>query len=351
MADKYNQSHTAFDNSPGRFRSVENEGRFSGASGLLFEQAMAQTRMAICLTDPNQEDDPIVFCNRAFRELTGYDEEEILGHNCRFLQGVDTDRQTVNKLRDAVEARAVAVVEILNYKKDGTPFWNALHIGPIYDDKNELKYLFGSQWDVTDVNAARADEQHARMMARELSHRIKNMFSVISAIVNMAGRERQQPAMADWITSRIQALGRAYESTLDEAKSGSTDIGHMTKAVLGPYDGGGKKISYHGDRIRLDTNIVSMLGLTLHELATNAIKYGALGAEHGEVAISWIRDGDDMLLDWKETGGPPVDQPPQDQGTGVAIVTRLLAAAEGTIEHSWKPMGLEVRIRVPIDAD
>ena len=84
MAEKYDQSLNAFDDSPGRFRSVQNEERFSGASGLLFEQAMAQTRMAICLTDPNQEDDPIVFCNRAVRELTGYDEDEIVGHNCRW---------------------------------------------------------------------------------------------------------------------------------------------------------------------------------------------------------------------------------------------------------------------------
>ena len=349
MAEKYDQSMEAFDDSPGRFRSVQNTERFSGASGLLFEQAMAQTRMAICLTDPNQEDDPIVFCNRAFRELTGYDEDEIVGHNCRFLQGPDSDPETVARLRKAVENREVTVVELLNYRKDGTAFWNALHVGPIYDDDDNLKYLFGSQWDVTDVHAARADERHAKMMARELSHRVKNMFSVISAIVNMAGRDRGQEEMADWITSRIQALGRAYETTLDEASSGSIGVGQMMRAVLGPYDGGGENISYQGEPVKLDTNIVSMLGLTLHELATNAIKYGALSTDHGKVTIEWEAENGELAIDWRENGGPAVTEPPEGKGSGSNIVRRLLAAAEGTIRYDWRPQGLHVCVRVPLD--
>lgn len=349
MADKYDQSLTAFDESPGKFRSTQNEGRFSGASGLLFEQAMAQTRMAICLTDPNQDDDPIVFCNRAFRELTGYEEDEIVGRNCRFLQGKDTDQATVSRLREAVEGRKVVVVELLNYRKDGTAFWNALHVGPIYDDDDNLKYLFGSQWDVTDVHAARADEQHAKMMARELSHRVKNMFSVISAIVNMAGRDRKQEEMADWITSRIQALGRAYETTLDEASSGKINVGQMMRSVLSPYDGGGKRISYTGEPVRLDTNIVSMLGLTLHELATNAIKYGGLSADAGQVAITWEASDGELTIQWQEIGGPKVSEPPAGKGSGSNIVRRLLAAAEGDIGYDWQPDGLQVRVRVPLN--
>ena len=78
------------------------EDNFPGSSGLLFEQAMAQTRMAVCLSDPHQPDQPIVFANRAFRRLTGYEEEEILGRNCRFLQGAKTDRDAVARVREAI---------------------------------------------------------------------------------------------------------------------------------------------------------------------------------------------------------------------------------------------------------
>ena len=105
--------------------------RFEGATGLLFEQAMAQTRMAVCLTDPKQADNPIVFCNRAFERLTGYRQHEIIGRNCRFLQGPKTDQHQVTKIRDAIRTEEVAVVEILNYRKNGEQFWNALHLGPI----------------------------------------------------------------------------------------------------------------------------------------------------------------------------------------------------------------------------
>ncbi|MEL7219657.1 MAG: PAS domain-containing protein, partial [Pseudomonadota bacterium] len=187
------------------------------------EQAMAQTRMAICLCDPKHPDLPIVFANRAFRRLTGYSEEEIVGRNCRFLQGPETDPEPIARIRDAIANEDVVVVELLNYRKNGTTFWNALHLGPIYNDAGELVYFFGSQWDVSDVRAARAEERHAKEMARELSHRMKNMFAVISGIVNVTGRVRGIRSEAAEINSRIQALGRAYDTTLDSASSGNID--------------------------------------------------------------------------------------------------------------------------------
>ena len=97
--EKERQVLRAFDDSPQRFRDSRNSHRFAGASGVLFEQAMGQTRMAICLSDPNRPDSPIVFANRAFIELTGYDEDDIVGRNCRFLQGPDTDPKAVAKIR------------------------------------------------------------------------------------------------------------------------------------------------------------------------------------------------------------------------------------------------------------
>ncbi|MEM6828862.1 MAG: PAS domain-containing protein, partial [Pseudomonadota bacterium] len=235
-----------FDDAPERFRSGHREDHFSGASGVLFEQAMAQTRMAICLCDPNQDDLPIVFANRAFRRLTGYSEDEILGRNCRFLQGPKTDPEPITRIREAITNEDVVVVELLNYRKNGTTFWNALHLGPIYNDTGELVYFFGSQWDVSDVRAARAEERHAKEMARELSHRMKNMFAVISGIVNVTGRVRGIQGEAAEINSRIQALGRAYETTLDDASSGSIQIGEAIRAVLLPYDRDGERLELIG---------------------------------------------------------------------------------------------------------
>ena len=118
--------------------------------GLIFKEAIHQTRMGMCIADARQDDDPIVFCNEAFCELTGYPHDEIIGQNCRFLQGEDTDPKAVERIRRALRERTNTRVNLLNYRKDGTAFWNALHVSPIFDDAGELLYFFGSQWDATD---------------------------------------------------------------------------------------------------------------------------------------------------------------------------------------------------------
>ena len=344
------QAYTRFDTSSNDFRASHPEDTFSGASEVLFEQAMAQTRMAICLTDPNLPDNPIVFANRAFRNLTGYDEDEILGRNCRFLQGPDTRAEPVAQLRKAIEDEDVTVVELLNYRKDGSSFWNALHLGPIYDDNGRLAYLFGSQWDVSDVRAARAEERHARLLARELSHRMKNMFSVIAGIVSVTGRVRGVENEAREINQRIQALGRAYETTLDDASRGSIEVGEAIRAILAPYDTNGPRLQFRGNGARVSFNTVSMIGLILHELAANSTEHGAWSAPEGEVVVDWNtpEPGEDLRIDWVESGGPEVVESDISSGTGTAITERLLKAGNGRIERHWNPSGLHAIIKMPV---
>ncbi len=346
----YHAGGPDFDQSPQEFRDAHPENQFVGASGVLFEQAMAQTRMAICLSDPHAPDMPIVFANRAFRELTGYSQEEIVGRNCRFLQGPDTDAREVAKIRTALEDESVTVVELLNYRKNGETFWNALHIGPIYSDDGDLIYYFGSQWDVSDVRAARAEELYAKEMARELSHRMKNMFAVISGIVNITGRMRGVEKEAREINNRVQALGRAYETTLDDAMSGDIQIGEAIRAILEPYDLGTGRLELNGNGQKVPFNTVSGVGLTLHELAANAEKHGAWSSQDGKVVVGWSAEGpnkDELVVTWKESGGPQVESPDANSGSGNAIVDRILRHSGGEIERDWKPGGLEITVRFP----
>lgn len=357
------QTHTVFDSSAARFRSQHSDDTFAGASGVLFEQAMAQTRMAICLCDPREADMPIVFANRAFRNLTGYDEAEIVGRNCRFLQGKNSDQGSVSRIRNAIANEDVLVVELLNYRKDGTPFWNALHLGPIYNAEGELVYFFGSQWDVSDVRAARADERHARELARELSHRMKNMFAVIGGIVNFTGRVRGIDAEAREINDRIQALGRAYETTLDDAHRGTVEVGQAIRAVLAPYDPDGTRIRFEGNGLRSDFASVSVLGLSLHELAVNAIKHGALSRGDGRVTVAWKRNGSAegpaIRIDWVEHGrgidvsGQAGDWSGRPQGArgqdgNESIVDRMLDMARGGIVREWHSEGLRAKLNIPL---
>ncbi|MBN6101441.1 PAS domain-containing protein [Xanthomonas sp. CFBP 8703] len=165
----------------------------------IFFAAVETTRMPMIVTDPRQADNPIVFVNRAFLEMTGYSSEELLGNNCRFLQGPDTDRDTVNSVREAIAARNEVAVEILNYRKDGSSFWNALFISPVYNEHGELVYYFGSQLDVS----RRRDTEDALRQAQKMealgqltggiAHDFNNLLQVMSGYLELIehGLERE----------------------------------------------------------------------------------------------------------------------------------------------------------------
>jgi len=160
--------------------------------GNVFFAAIEMTRMPIILTDPNLPDNPIVFANRAFQDLTGYTEEEVLGRNCRFLQGANTDREAVAELREAIAENLAVSVEILNYKRDGTPFWNACFIAPVFDKDDKLLYFFASQLDVTRRRTSEQAFRQAQKMesigqlTAGLAHDFNNLLQVVSGNLELA---------------------------------------------------------------------------------------------------------------------------------------------------------------------
>ncbi|KAA2236692.1 histidine kinase famiy protein [Salinarimonas soli] len=153
--------------------------------GGVFFAAIEMTRMPMILTDPNRPDNPIAFANRAFLDLTGYAEDEVVGRNCRFLQGAQTNPDTVSELRDAVLAKRAISTEILNYKRDGTPFWNAVFVGPVFDRGGKLLYFFASQLDVTRRRSSEQAFRQAQKMeaigqlTAGLAHDFNNLLQVV----------------------------------------------------------------------------------------------------------------------------------------------------------------------------
>ena len=100
---------------------------------------------SVVISDPSRPDMPIIFVSDEFERQTGYPPEEVLGRNCRFLQGPETDPAAVQAIRDALAAETEITVDILNYRKDGSRFWNRLRIRPLFDDKGRLQYYVGAQ--------------------------------------------------------------------------------------------------------------------------------------------------------------------------------------------------------------
>lgn len=131
--------------------------------------------VASVVSDPRLPDNPLIACNQAFMDLTGYSEDEIVGRNCRFLAGPGTEPWLTETIRQGVRDRKPVMVEILNYKKDGTPFRNAVVVAPMFDDQGELTYFFGSQVELADdaqgpslTRRVRAAEKIKELSKRQL---------------------------------------------------------------------------------------------------------------------------------------------------------------------------------------
>ena len=116
----------------------------------LRDRALSETAEGVTISDARLQDNPIIYANAGFERLTGYSIAEVLGRNCRFLQGPGTDRDTLEKLRSAIRQKQACTVQLLNYRKDGTSFWNRLSITPVRDASGNVTHFIGVQSDVTE---------------------------------------------------------------------------------------------------------------------------------------------------------------------------------------------------------
>jgi len=129
------------------------------------EDSVGASPIAMVITNPQRPDNPIEIANEAFCRLTGYAEQEIVGRNCRFLAGADTEPSVTNQLRAAVDGRRPVLVDILNYRRDGTPFRNGVMIAPLFNEDGQLTYFLGSQVDLKSDEPASLSIRRARAAA------------------------------------------------------------------------------------------------------------------------------------------------------------------------------------------
>ena len=207
----------------------------------------------------------------------------------------------------------------------------------------------------TDINAAKRQTEQIEVLSRELSHRIKNIFAVIGSLISMSAR--QAPEFRDFasgIRQRIGALGRAHEFVRPHSEESrrpgiATTLHALVAEILTPYpayDEG--RIEVSGADETVDDRSATPLALLVHELATNATKYGSLSDESGHVRITTRVVGDDLLLEWAEIGGPPVAGEPEKTGFGT-VLTEISIRDQlgGGLERHWEAGGLRVNVSMP----
>ena len=202
--------------------------------------------------------------------------------------------------------------------------------------------------------AARAREEayqeHAdrlRLLVHEVDHRANNLMAVIQGLVSLSCAE-DAAGLKQVIEGRLHALAKAHK-LMSEARWRGADLDRLAKEELTPFGlGAGGRITVSGENVALSSPAAQGMALALHELATNAVKYGALSSDAGQVRVAWSVTGGVLELSWEESGGPEA-QKPRRRGTGLRVLERAFEGAlGGSTQLDWSPGGLKCRLEVPI---
>lgn len=204
-----------------------------------------------------------------------------------------------------------------------------------------------------------AAQERQRLLLRETNHRLKNLFAMVDAMISLSVRSARTPQeFAQALRGRLAALLRAKELVrpgtmgTEHASSERTTVDALVRTILQPYDDdtSRERVSASGPDVVVGATAVTSLALALHESATNAVKYGALSKPSGAIRIKWETQGDDLRLEWEETGGPAIVVPPKAQGFGSVLTERSITTQlRGKIEYDWRQNGLKLRVTLPLD--
>jgi PAS domain S-box-containing protein len=230
-------------------------------------------------------------------------------------------------------------------RPNGEMRWCICAAGMTLNAEGRVIRVSGVTVDITDRKEA---EERQALLAREVDHRARNALAVTQSIVHLTRANNIKSYIAA-VNGRIGALSRAH-ALLSESRWQGADLAKLVDDELAPYRiSDAAKAEVGGPPISLQPATAQILALALHELATNAVKYGALSSASGAVKVSWALDADRLNLQWTETGGPRT-QPPSSRGFGTKLITATCEAQlGGKAKFNWLAEGLQCMLSVPID--
>ncbi|KAA2236528.1 two-component system sensor histidine kinase NtrB [Salinarimonas soli] len=362
--------------------------RLGAAAGLerLLRAAIETSPVNVTLADATKPGRPLLYVNPAFCETTGYSAEEVLGRNCRFLQGPDTDPEAVERLRGALARAEPIRITLLNYRRDGKPFWNELSILPVFGTDGQLEAFLGQQVDVTQERiAAERDGQRQRVealgrLAGGVAHEINNLLQPMLALPSLVADALPAEAEAEreWLTL-IQDHARQARSIVRDVLAFSRGSEKPAKpreatALVTQALGFAQGLIPPGVSVRRTGALASgaRLGLVaveetqLRQVLTNLLLNAAQAmGGHGEVEVGLVGDGDALRLTVADNG-PGMDEavrarifepffttkpPGEGTGLGLSVVHGLVASWGGSAGVESRPgQGTCITIHVPVAA-
>ncbi|MCJ8057051.1 PAS domain S-box protein [Shinella curvata] len=281
--------------------------------------------------------------NAAAERLYGYSESQAVGRSVLMLVPEDRKDEEPTILRQIRAGRIVEPYETVRLRRDGQPVEVLLSVSPIHDASDRV---VGASKLTHDITVRKDAERLQTVLVNEMNHRVKNTLATVIAVARQTiGRDNANKADIEAFTSRIGSLSRAQD-LLVHGDWQNADLKAVIKQAISPYPAEAFRID--GPSVPLPPKAVVSLSLALHELATNAAKYGALSVTEGRIAISWRYDptvGSLLEITWKETDGPAVT-PPTRKGFGTLLVERLLAAElRGSAHLSYEETGVTCIIK------
>ena len=319
--------------------------------------AIARLPFALVITDATLPDNPIVFVNRAFLDQTGYAVDEVVGRNCRFLQGEHTEPETVQALRDAISGHEEITVDIVNYRADGERFVNRLMVAPLYEDDGSVRYHLGIQHDEQDAynHAERAIELGERL--REMQHRMKNHLSMLLALIRLEARRQPDPVgKIDVLAARVESLGMLYEQIENpggQADDSSVALGVYVRRVCGAMEmlSDSTRIGVNVDVESFEVSVdqAARVGLLLCEVLTNALQHAYVEGVGGEIAVSLVHEDDVDVLTVRDDGAGLGEAlwPDDPDSLGGLIVRDLVKRLRADLLVDSGGGGTTVTVRMP----
>src|SRR6516164_5760105 len=274
--------------------------------------------------------------NRGAERVFGYTAEEAIGQPITIVIPQDRqgeEREILTRIR---RGERIDHFETIRQRKHGSLIVVSLTVSPV---KNAEGKIVGASKIARDITEQKRNQEQIAILAREAEHRSKNLLATVQATINLS-QSHTPEGLKHAIEGRIRALANVH-SLFVETRWIGAELSAIATQELAPYcEKDEARVHIDGPQVLLEPNAAQAIAVALHELATNAAKYGALSVAEGRVELKWSHEADErLILRWTEIGGPAV-QPPARQGFGGRVVERMIGQLKGKARFDWRPQGL-----------